>query len=125
MVLRPYISVSELYRVGRERDGVQHDFTARVDGIRLFETLRARAMRAEFENVNCWPRSSTISFGARRWQAASRISPCSPFCEGRGMKRKRRTKPARDSALRNESDRALVKMIRRQLALPPALNSGG
>lgn len=49
MVLRPYYPVSELYRVVRDRDGFQLDFMARVDGIRSFEMLRARAMRVEFE----------------------------------------------------------------------------
>jgi len=49
MVLRPYYPMSELYRVVRDRDGVQLDFMARVDGIRSFEALRARAMRVEFE----------------------------------------------------------------------------
>jgi len=35
------------------------------------------------------------------------------------MKRKKVAKRAQGSALRRESDRALVEMIRRQLALPP------
>ncbi|MEQ1855912.1 MAG: hypothetical protein ABL963_05530 [Longimicrobiales bacterium] len=35
------------------------------------------------------------------------------------MSKKKRSRPAKKSALRKESDRALVEQIRRQLALPP------
>lgn len=47
-VLVPYYPASELYRVTRERDQLQLDFMARVDGIRSFEGLRARATPARF-----------------------------------------------------------------------------
>lgn len=48
VVLRPYYPASELYRVVRERDGLQLDFMAKVDGIRRFESLRGRATPARF-----------------------------------------------------------------------------
>jgi predicted nucleotidyltransferase len=48
VVLRPYYPASELYRVTRDRDALQLDFMAKVDGIRSFEALRARAMPVEF-----------------------------------------------------------------------------
>ncbi len=47
-VLRPYYPASDLYRVVRERDQLQLDFMGRIDGIRSFEALRARASRARF-----------------------------------------------------------------------------
>jgi predicted nucleotidyltransferase len=47
-VMHPYYPVSELYRVTRDRDQLQLDFMGRVDGIRSFEALRARASRAHF-----------------------------------------------------------------------------
>lgn len=47
-VLRPYYPASELYRVTRDRDGLQLDFMARVDGIRRYESLRARAAEVSF-----------------------------------------------------------------------------
>jgi predicted nucleotidyltransferase len=48
VVLTPYYPVSGLYRIVRDRDGLQFDFMARVDGIRSFESLRARASRVRF-----------------------------------------------------------------------------
>lgn len=48
VVLIPYYPASGLYRVLRERDGLQLDFMARIDGIRSFEALRARATTARF-----------------------------------------------------------------------------
>lgn len=48
IVLHPYYPASELYRVVRERDGLQLDFMAKVDGIRSFESLRSRATAARF-----------------------------------------------------------------------------
>jgi hypothetical protein len=48
VVLHPYYPASELYRVARDRDGLQLDFMAKVDGIRSFESLRSRATVATF-----------------------------------------------------------------------------
>lgn len=57
MVLRPYYPASQLYRVTRDRDGLQLDFMAKIDGIRSFESLRGRA--------------SSVSFGAHELLVAS------------------------------------------------------
>jgi len=43
MVLTPYYPASGLYRVSRDRDGLQLDFMSKVDGIRSFHGLRSRA----------------------------------------------------------------------------------
>src|ERR1043166_130410 len=48
IVLRPYYPASDLYRVVRERDGLQFDFMAKIDGIRSFESLKGRASRVAF-----------------------------------------------------------------------------
>lgn len=48
VVLRPYYPASELFRVMRDVGPLQVDFMARVDGIRSFEALRARASIATF-----------------------------------------------------------------------------
>jgi NAD(P)-dependent dehydrogenase (short-subunit alcohol dehydrogenase family) len=48
IVLHPFYPVSELYRVMRQRDGLQFDFMGKVDGIRSFESLRSRASVARF-----------------------------------------------------------------------------
>ncbi len=48
MVLRPFYPASQLYRVTRDRDGLQLDFMAKIDGIRSFESLRSRARPVSF-----------------------------------------------------------------------------
>jgi hypothetical protein len=48
VVMRPYHPASGPFRVVRDRDGLQLDFMSKVDGIRSFESLRARASRLEF-----------------------------------------------------------------------------
>src|SRR5437667_6560255 len=48
IVLRPYYPASDLYRVVRERDGLQLDFMAKIDGIRSFESLKGRASPVHF-----------------------------------------------------------------------------
>jgi hypothetical protein len=52
VVLRPYYPASQLFRVTRDRDGLQLDFMARIDGIRSFESLRGRATRVTFGESN-------------------------------------------------------------------------
>jgi hypothetical protein len=48
IVLRPFYPASSLYRVVRDRDGLQLDFMARIDGIRSFASLRSHALRVRF-----------------------------------------------------------------------------
>jgi len=43
VILRPYYPVSALFRLQRERDGLQIDFMGRIDGVRSYEDLRDRA----------------------------------------------------------------------------------
>ncbi len=48
VVLTPYYPASQLYRVTRDRDGLQLDFMARIDGVRSYEGLRSRATPMTF-----------------------------------------------------------------------------
>lgn len=57
VVYRPFYPVSQLYRVTRDRDGLQLDFMAKIHGIRSFESLRGRA--------------SVVPFGAHELRVAS------------------------------------------------------
>ena len=50
-VLRPYYPVSDMFRVVRERDGLQVDFMATIHGLRSFEGLRDRSHRVEIAGV--------------------------------------------------------------------------
>lgn len=51
VVMRPYYPASGLYRMVRDRDGLQLDFMSRVDGVRSFEALRARSLRVAFRGA--------------------------------------------------------------------------
>ena len=48
VVMRPFYPVADLFRVVRDRDALQLDFMARIDGIRSFERLRTSASPIEF-----------------------------------------------------------------------------
>ena len=47
VVLRPYYPVSPLWRIVRDRDGLQLDFMDSIHGIRSFEGLRKRASQTQ------------------------------------------------------------------------------
>lgn len=53
-ILKPYYPVSDLYRVVNDERGMQLDFMAKLDGIRSFEGLKARAASVEFGNHKLW-----------------------------------------------------------------------
>lgn len=126
MVLRPYHPASQLFRVVRDQDGLQLDFMAKVDGVRSYEALRARAISVPFGSHVLWVAPLRTSFEARSGRDAHRISPCCPCCGGRLMSKKPVTTmrvesrgTPKPSALARESERVLVQQIRRLLALPP------
>jgi hypothetical protein len=48
VVMRPFHPASDLYRVIRDRDALQLDFMAKIDGIGSFDRLRAAASSIEF-----------------------------------------------------------------------------
>jgi hypothetical protein len=50
-VMRPYYPASELYRVVRDRDGLQVDFMGAIHGIRSFEGVRDRASWIDIAGV--------------------------------------------------------------------------
>ena len=43
VILRPYYPVSALFRLHRERDGLQFDFMGHIDGVQSYEGVRGRA----------------------------------------------------------------------------------
>jgi predicted nucleotidyltransferase len=45
VILRPYYPVSALFRLQRERDGLQIDFMGHIDGVASYEGVRGRAER--------------------------------------------------------------------------------
>jgi hypothetical protein len=126
MVLRPYYPASALYRVVRDQDGLQLDFMAKVDGVRSFAALKARATPVRFGADVL--RVASLRDGNRTMRArgARSVAP-GRRCRGQHSKNRTCVKPAvtesdqkrKPSALARESERALVEQIRRLLALPP------
>lgn len=51
-VMRPYYPVSDLFRIVRDRDGLQVDFMGAIHGIRSFEGVRDRAASVEIGGVS-------------------------------------------------------------------------
>ena len=43
VILRPYYPASALFRLQRERDGLQIDFMGHIDGVKSYESVRGRA----------------------------------------------------------------------------------
>jgi predicted nucleotidyltransferase len=43
VILRPYYPVSVLFRLHRDRDGLQVDFMGHIDGVASYESVRAKA----------------------------------------------------------------------------------
>ena len=43
VILRPYYPVSALFRLQRERDGLQVDFMGHIDGVQSYEGVKGRA----------------------------------------------------------------------------------
>lgn len=48
VLLTPFYPASGLFRLSRDGDGLQFDFMSRVDGVRSFEGLKARAHEVSF-----------------------------------------------------------------------------
>ena len=70
MVFRPFYPASQSYRVTRDRDGLQLDFMAKIDGIRSFESLRGRASIVRFGE--CDLRVAALSDIIRSKESAGR-----------------------------------------------------
>ncbi len=119
MILRPFYPASQLYRITRDRDGLQLDFMAKIDGIRSYESMRSRALLVQFGEYEV--RVADLRDIIRSKERAGREQDLAvlPICGGRLKSKKTAEPPEQKSALRLESDRALVEQIRRLLALPP------
>lgn len=119
MILRPFYPASQLYRITRDRDGLQLDFMAKIDGIRSYEAMRSRALLVLFGE--CEVHVADLRDVIRSKERAGREQDLAvlPIFGARLQSKKTAELPKKKSALRLESDRALVEQIRRLLALPP------
>lgn len=116
-VLRPYYPVSDLYRVVRDDDGLQLDFMGTIHGPRSFAGVRARADVVAVTGVPILVACLADVIKSRERRGDRATSPCCRFW--RKPLQKPPSRRARLAAVRRESDRALVDMIRRWQALPP------
>jgi hypothetical protein len=116
IVFKPYYPASDLFRVSRDEDGLQADFMATIHGVRSFAGLKARATTITFGGAPLLVASLPDIIRSKK-AAGREIWRCSLFSRERVKKPAARAAALR--ALRRESDRALVEMIRRRLALPP------
>jgi hypothetical protein len=120
MILRPYFPASALFRVVNDEQGLQVDFMPAIHGVSPSTTC------ARTPGLSGWP--DTIC-GWRIWPTSSpanappdgpRTRPCSGCWRRHCVKKSNRRdlRQARLAALRRESDRELLELIRRRLALP-------
>jgi hypothetical protein len=115
-VLRPYYPVSDLFRVVRDDDGLQLDFMGTIHGVRSFAGLRERSLAIEVHGAPL--RVATLDDIITSKRAARATWRSSRYWRRRVKKPIARRQAL--AALRRESDRALVDLIRRRLALPVA-----
>jgi hypothetical protein len=105
VILRPYYPVSALFRLQRDRDGLQIDFMGQIDAVKSYESVRGRAASYEINGQKLLVAS------------LDDIHPPQSAAEC-DLKQLGTPADARE-ALRLESDRALLESIRHRLSLPP------
>lgn len=118
VVLHPFYPASELYRILRERDGLQFDFMAKVDGIQSFDLLRSRSATTRFGRYDLKIASLEDITASKKAANRPQDRAVLPVLRKRSVKRADRARRTKRSDLRRESDHALIEQIRRLLALP-------
>lgn len=120
VILRPYYPVSGLYRVMNDDNGLQADFMPAIHGVKSFNSLRSRAENMDFGGYKVWVASLSDIIASKQAAAVLAIWPCSKVWKRLDVKKKKiANKRAKIlDALRIESDRAELDLIRRRLALP-------
>ena len=123
-ILRPYYPVSALFRLQRERDGLQIDFMGHIDGVKSYEGVRGRAGLYEFGGQKLLAASLDdivmSKHAADRKKVLAVIEPSNRHgMKSRLRKRRASAPPDRSAALKLESDRALIELIRHRLSLDP------
>lgn len=112
VILRPYYPSSDLFRLVRDDDGLQVDFMTAIHGVKSFSGLRARSHAVVFGGHTLWVADLEDVLGSKRAEGRPRKESGSRIHAT--VKRKEKL-----AALKAESERALVEMIRRLLAKPP------
>ena len=125
VILRPYYPVSALFRLHRERDGLQIDFMGYIDGAQSYEGVRGRASVYEIGGQKLLAASLDDIIRSKRAAGTGKDLAVIDSLRRHAMKKQSPENPEsaafqkRSAALRNESDRALVELIRHRLSLAP------
>jgi hypothetical protein len=135
VILRPYYPVSALFRLHRERDGMQVDFMAHIDGfmahidgVKSYEGVRGRAgvyhiggeklLAASLDDVirskRAAGREKDLSVIGILEKTRRRHAMKKPLARNRES-----TASDKSAALKQESDLALTALIRYRLSLAP------
>ncbi len=123
IILRPYYPMSKLYRVMNDDQGLQADFMPVVHGVKSFNSLRSRAEKIALGRC-LWVASLEDIIASKRAADRPRDRAVLGLLEMNSCVKKAKTvdrKSKREkalAALRAESDRAELEMIRRWLKLP-------
>jgi hypothetical protein len=121
VILRPWYPVSALFRMQRESDGLQINFVSHINDAQSYEAVRAGSVSWQFGG-------QTLLVAA---PGPSGIASANPTANRPPARRRITKKPTprhhedaplreqRSAALKLESDRALLQLIRYRLSLPP------
>jgi hypothetical protein len=119
VILTPFYPASELFRVVNDDLGLQADFMPKLDGIRSFEGLRARATAARIGDAALLVADLRDVIRSKRATNRARDRAVIPVSRRRYVKKRGRATRAKGrDARRRESARALREQIRRLLARP-------
>jgi hypothetical protein len=144
VILSPCYLASRFYRVVNDDRGLQADFAPAIHGAKSFEDIRSRAEKVQLSGRSLWVASLADIIASKRATGRPQDKAVVGILEATLRQRTaaRAPRPARPpirdgphaaspgkasgpgkraaalSALRKESDHALVDLIRRRLALP-------
>lgn len=120
VILRPYYPVSALFRLQRDRDGLQFDFMGHIDGVPSYDALRSRAETFAIGGQKMLAASLDDIILSKRAAGREKDTAVIDILERPEMKKlPQNRKNDAGAALKAESDRALTELIRYRLSLPP------
>lgn len=112
VILKPYYPVSGLFRLVRETDGLQLDFTMNNQGVGSYNSLRARAKAIPIDDEQFLVEPLVGAVTGKRTIARQPTAK-------KDSKKPAKSRKKNLDALKRESDLALRDQIRRLLAKPP------
>jgi hypothetical protein len=118
VILKPYYPSSDWFRLVRHEDGLQLDFMSTIHGMRSFAGFRARSHQMDFAGHRLLVADLADIFRSKRAAGRPRDKAVLEILE-KAVDEKTVSRKKKLDALKAESDRELIDMIRRLLAKPP------